>query len=106
MSKPIGFIEYFFTIYQNSGHIPIKILKMDHQFNTIDILCYLESIHILCHLKNTNMLVAAISSAKSKKLVYGYMPWVMLSQNSMSFLINIYRGKLLILNGLEFNMIS
>ena len=45
MSKPIRLIESVVTMYQNCGH-PIKLLKMDHQFNTLDI-CYLDSMHIL-----------------------------------------------------------
>jgi hypothetical protein len=45
MKKPHRFIETIVTNYQNHG-FPIKHLKMDNQFNTIEILSYLDSLHI------------------------------------------------------------
>ena len=44
MSHPTRFVESV-TMYQNSGH-PIKMLKMDHQFNTLEVLAYLDFMHI------------------------------------------------------------
>jgi hypothetical protein len=45
MSNPTRFVEAVVTMYQNNGH-PIKLLNMDHQFNTIEVLAYLDSMHI------------------------------------------------------------
>ena len=44
MSHSTHFVESVVTMYRNSGH-PIKLLKIDHQFNTIDVLAYLDSMH-------------------------------------------------------------
>jgi len=89
MSHPTRFVESVVTMYQNSGHT-IKLLKMDHQLNTIEVLAYLDSMHI-CYqfappheheyigrnernIRTTQDKLScalAISSAKSKN--YGYM---------------------------------
>jgi len=45
MSQPTRFVESGVNMYQNSGH-PIKILKIDHQFNTVEILAYIDSMHM------------------------------------------------------------
>jgi len=45
MSQPTRFVESIVTMYQNSGH-PINMLKIDHQFNTVEILAYFDSMHI------------------------------------------------------------
>jgi len=45
MKKPQRFIETIVTNYNNNGH-PIKHIKMDNQFNTQDIITYLDSLHI------------------------------------------------------------
>jgi len=45
MKKPQRFIETIITNYNNNGH-PIKHIKMDNQFNTQDIISYLDSLHI------------------------------------------------------------
>ena len=45
MSQPTRFVESVVTTYKNSGH-PIQMLKIDHQFNTVEILVYFDSIHI------------------------------------------------------------
>ena len=122
MSQPTRYVESVVTMYQNSGH-PIKMLKMDHQFNTVEILAYLDSMHSCNQFSPPNeheyigriernnrttqdklSCALAISSAKSKK--YGYTHQVMLSLNSMLFPVNIYHDKRLILSGLGLNMIS
>ena len=46
MTKPQRFISALVMKYLDAGH-PIKHLKMDNQFNTPDILLYLNSMHIL-----------------------------------------------------------
>ena len=45
MSQPTRFVESVVTTHKNSGH-PIQMLKIDHQFNTVEILVYFDSIHI------------------------------------------------------------
>jgi len=86
MSQPTRFVESVVTMYQNSGH-PIKLLKMDHQFNTVELLAYLDFMHIcyqfappyeheyIVRIERNNRTTQdklscalAISSAKSTKL--------------------------------------
>jgi len=45
LSQPTRFVESVVAVYQNGSH-PIKMPKMDHQFNTLEILAYLNSMHI------------------------------------------------------------
>jgi hypothetical protein len=45
MSRPHRFVETIVQSYQTAGH-PIKHIKMDNQFNTSDVLSYLDSMHI------------------------------------------------------------
>ena len=46
MTKPQRFISALAMKYLDAGHL-IKHLKIDNQFNTLDILLYLNSMHIL-----------------------------------------------------------
>ena len=86
MSHPTRFVESVVTMYQNNGH-PIKLFKMDHQFNTLEVLAYLDSMHICCQYappheheyigriernrttQDKISYVLSISSAKSKKIM-------------------------------------
>ena len=45
MSNTLRFIEVLVDMYKNNGH-SIKKLKMDNQFNTSDIIFYLDEQHI------------------------------------------------------------
>ena len=42
MAHPTRFVESVVIVYQNSG----KLLKTNHQFNTLEVLAYLDSMHI------------------------------------------------------------
>jgi len=83
--KPLRFIEVVIDMYQNYRH-PIKTLEMNNQFNTSDIISYLDAIHIQYQFaasfefieridrkqsynsRQTFSCVLAISSAKNKNL--------------------------------------
>ena len=48
ITQPQRFISAIVTKFLNAGH-PIKHLKLDNQFNIIEVISYLDSIHVTYH---------------------------------------------------------